>query len=62
MGRNMVLLKRKFLTTAIPSCIWFLNRNKSNPKHRERNGEVLFIDARKIGTPVKRSFEGVTRK
>lgn len=45
-----------FLTTGIPACIWFLNRNKSNPKHRERDGEILFIDARKMGALVERSL------
>ena len=47
---------KMFLTTPIPACLWFLNRNKSNPKHRERNGEVLFIDARKLGRMVDRAL------
>lgn len=42
--------------TGIPACIWFLNRNKNNPKHRERNREILFIDARKLGNLVERSL------
>src|SRR5207245_11632171 len=39
-----------FYSTQIPACLWFLARNK-NPggKRRDRRGEVLFIDARKLG-------------
>jgi type I restriction enzyme M protein len=44
-----------FYSTQIPACLWFLARNK-NPggKRRDRRGEVLFIDARKLGTLVDR--------
>ncbi len=44
-----------FYSTQIPACLWFLARNK-NPGHgwRDRRGEVLFIDARKIGHMVDR--------
>lgn len=40
-----------FYSTPIPACLWFLARNK-NPggKWRDRRGEVLFIDARNLGT------------
>ena len=42
-----------FLTTGIPACLWFLTRDKTgrNLKHggRNRQGETLFIDARKLG-------------
>lgn len=39
-----------FYSTQIPACLWFMARNK-NPggKLRDRRGEVLFIDARKVG-------------
>lgn len=52
----VALPDKLFLTTGIPACIWFLNRNKSNPKHRERDREILFIDARKMGALVERSL------
>jgi type I restriction enzyme M protein len=39
-----------FYTTQIPACLWFLSRNKSNGRFRDRRGETLFIDARKMGT------------
>ncbi len=38
-----------FFNTQIPACLWFLSKNKST-----RQGEVLFIDARKLGINVSR--------
>ena len=45
-----------FYSTQIPACLWFLARNK-NPGNgwRDRRGEVLFIDARKLGHMVDRA-------
>ena len=43
-----------FYNTMIPACIWFLARNKTNGKFRNRNKEILFIDARKLGTMINR--------
>ena len=45
-----------FYSTQIPACLWFLARNK-NPGHgwSDRRGEVLFIDARKLGHMVDRT-------
>jgi len=45
-----------FYSTQIPVCLWFLARNR-NPGHgwRDRRGEVLFIDARKLGHMVDRT-------
>lgn len=45
-----------FYSTQIPACLWFLARNKNPGKGwRDRRGEVLFIDARKLGTLVDRT-------
>ncbi|MEU4240238.1 class I SAM-dependent DNA methyltransferase [Actinoplanes sp. NPDC026619] len=44
-----------FRTTAIPACLWFLSRDK-----RERRGEILFIDARGLGTMVDRTERVLT--
>jgi len=44
-----------FYSTQIPACLWFLSRNKKNGRFRDRSGEVLFIDARKLGTLVERT-------
>ena len=43
-----------FYSTQIPVCLWFVARNKKNGRFRNRRGETLFIDARKLGTLVDR--------
>ncbi|MHB1549575.1 MAG: type I restriction-modification system subunit M [Vulcanimicrobiaceae bacterium] len=43
-----------FYGTQIPVCIWILARNRQNHKFRDRHKEILFIDARKLGTLVDR--------
>ena len=52
-----------FYSTQIPACLWFLARNK-NPGHglRDRRGQVLFIDARKLGVLVDRTRRELTDK
>jgi len=48
-----------FFNTQIPACLWFLARDKTR-NGRDRRGEVLFIDARKLGrmeTRVTRVFD-----
>jgi type I restriction enzyme M protein len=53
-----------FLTTGIPACLWFLTRNKTgrNLKQggRDRRGETLFIDARKLGILLTRTLRVLT--
>jgi len=55
-----------FFTTQIPVCLWFLARDKSGKKVgagtacRERRGETLFIDARKMGVLVDRIHRELT--
>ena len=44
-----------FMTTQIPACLWFLARNRRNGKFRDRRGEILFIDAREMGSLVDRT-------
>ena len=44
-----------FYSTQIPACLWFLARSKNPVGLRDRRGEVLFIDARKLGTMVDRT-------
>jgi type I restriction enzyme M protein len=43
-----------FFNTQIPSCLWFFNKDKSKWKNN-RDGQVLFIDARKMGTAISRT-------
>ena len=45
----VALPSQLFYNTMIPACLWFVSRDKENHKFRDRRGEVLFIDARKMG-------------
>lgn len=48
-----------FHSTPIPVSIWFIDRNKSiNTKNR--NDEILFIDASKYGTSIDRTHSRIT--
>ena len=46
-----------FYGTPIPACLWFLSRDKKNGKFRDRRGQTLFIDARKLGRMVDRTHK-----
>lgn len=43
-----------FYNTQISACLWFLARNKTNGKFRNRSNEILFIDAREFGSMISR--------
>ncbi len=49
-----------FYSTQIPACLWFIARDRKNGKFRDRRGEVLFIDARKMGRMVDRTHRELT--
>jgi len=49
-----------FLNTQIPAALWFLARNRNNGKFRNRSGEILFIDARNLGTLINRRTRVLT--
>ena len=55
-----------FYTTGIPVCLWFLTKDKTGRKvksersQRNREGEVLFIDARRLGHMVTRTVRELT--
>jgi type I restriction enzyme M protein len=51
-----------FYSTQIPVCLWFLTRNKKSGGFRDRRGETLFIDARKMGSMVDRVHRELTDK
>lgn len=56
----VALPSQLFYSTQIPVCLWFLAKDRSNgllkrSKLRDRRGEVLFIDARKLGYMVDRT-------
>jgi type I restriction enzyme M protein len=47
-----------FYTTQIPVCLWFLTKSKKangERGYRSREGETLFIDARKMGSMISRT-------
>ena len=46
-----------FYSTQIPVCLWFVTKNKAAKGHRSRPGEILFIDARKLGTMADRTHK-----
>ncbi|MBM4287372.1 MAG: SAM-dependent DNA methyltransferase [Deltaproteobacteria bacterium] len=49
-----------FYSTQIPVCLWFIARDKKNSRFRDRRGETLFIDARKLGTMIDRVHRELT--
>ena len=60
----MALPGQLFTTTQIPTCMWFLSKDKANgfnpgKRKRDRLGQFLFIDARQLGymrDRVRRDF------
>lgn len=56
----VALPDRLFFNTGIPVSLWFLSKERHANGHRERRGEVLFIDARKLGTMVGRKLRELT--
>lgn len=49
-----------FLNTQIPAALWFLARDRTNHRFRNRSGEILFIDARNMGTLINRRTRELT--
>ena len=56
-----------FYSTQIPVCLWFLAKSKrgvatksGGPAQRNRQGETLFIDARKMGSLIDRVHRELT--
>ena len=55
-----------FYSTQIPACLWFIARDKKRGRGlegkplRDRSGEVLFIDARRMGVMVDRTHRELT--
>ena len=63
----VALPERLFYSTMIPACLWFLARDKTGRPPagqkkplRDRRGQVLFIDARKMGRMVNRTHRELT--
>src|SRR5207302_938254 len=49
-----------FYSTQIPVCLWFLARYRAGSRFRDRRGETLFIDARKLGVLRDRVHRDLT--
>ena len=49
-----------FYSTQIPACLWFLARDRRDGTFRDRRGEVLFVDTRKLGRMVDRTHRELT--
>jgi type I restriction enzyme M protein len=49
-----------FYSTQIPACLWFIARDRKNGRFRDRRGETLFIDARKMGDLIDRVHRDLT--
>jgi type I restriction enzyme M protein len=61
----VALPSQLFYNTMIPACLWFLARNRrggfqTRPYQRDRSNEILFIDARKLGSMVNRRNRELT--
>jgi type I restriction enzyme M protein len=50
------LPEKLFFNAGIPVCLWFISKNRAGKGHRDRKGEVLFIDARKLGYMATRTL------
>ena len=58
-------IRDSFFTTGIPVCLWFVTRSKAGgtvagKKLRDRRKQTLFIDARKLGSLVNRTFRDLS--
>jgi len=55
-----------FYSTQIPACLWFIARDKKGGSatrpYRDRRGQVLFIDARRMGRMVDRTHRELTEE
>lgn len=58
----VALPNQLFYNTMIPACLWFVARDKKNHNFRDRRGQFLFIDARKLGIMVDRRHRELTKE
>jgi len=56
----ITLPSQLFYNTMIPVCLWFIARDKKNHKFKDRRGQILFIDARNMGTMIDRRHRELT--
>lgn len=67
----IILPQRMFYTTDISVTCWILNKNKKSriekrdngcTTYRDRTGEILFMDLRKIGHPYEKKYIELTKE
>jgi type I restriction enzyme M protein len=51
-----------FLNTQIHASLWFMSRNRTNGKYRDRSNEILFIDARNVGHLINRRTRELSKE
>jgi type I restriction enzyme M protein len=56
----VALPSQLFYNTMISACLWFVARDKRNHKFRDRSGQILFIDTRRLGAMVDRRHRELT--
>ena len=56
----VALPSKLFRSTQIPACLWFLSKGRRAGEYRDREGEVLFIDARALGLMTDRTHRELT--
>lgn len=49
-----------FFNTPIPVSLWFISKNRHGNGHRQRSGEILFIDARGFGSMQTRKLRALS--
>src|SRR5207244_6757204 len=54
------VLLQYYYNTMSPACLWYISRKKRNHKFRNRAGQILLIDARKLGTMIDRTHKELT--
>lgn len=58
----VALPSQLFFNTMISACLWFVSRDRENHKFRNRQGEIIFIDARKMGKMKDRRHRDLTEE
>lgn len=58
----VALPDKLFFNTGIPACLWFISRDRRNHRFRNRENEILFIDARNLGCMITRRNRDFTEE
>ena len=56
----IALPDKLFRSTQIPACLWFLSRGRSRGRDWDKQGQTLFIDARKMGHMLNKTLRDLT--